>query len=144
MPGTSRSVSAKDQVGDGSVSLIPPSEDRFRCSTKVRVWTLQSIKQKSHRAVGSSLQAFRQILQILKRGRSDGQNACPAGQQMARYSCISISVVLVFCEAHLLAHRLCYFPRTTSRILAATLTFHTRQIWTTRSTLLKAHTLCVL
>lgn len=89
MPGTSRSISAKDQVRDGSVGLVPPSEDRFCCSTKVCVWTLKSIKQKSHRAVGSSLQAFRQILQILKRGRSHNQNTCPARQQMACYSRIS-------------------------------------------------------
>ena len=89
MPGTSRSISAKDQVGDSSVGLVPPSEDRFRCSTKVCVWTLKSIKQKSHRAVGSSFQAFRQILQILKRGRSDAQNVCPARQQAACYSSIA-------------------------------------------------------
>lgn len=89
MPGTPRSVSAKDQVGNGSVSLLPPSEDRFCCSTKVCVWTLKSIKQKSHRAVGSSFQAFRQILQILKRGRSDAQKACSDSKQTACYCSIS-------------------------------------------------------
>lgn len=89
MPGTSRSISAKDHMGDGSVGLMPPSEDRFCRSTKVCVWTLKSIKQKSHRAVGSSLQAFRQILQILKRGRRDAQDACPARQQTACYSSAS-------------------------------------------------------
>lgn len=89
VPGASRRVSAKDQVGDGSVRLMPPSEHRFCCPTKVCVWTLKSIEQKSHRAVGSSLQAFRQILQILKRGRPDAQSACTARQQTACYSRIS-------------------------------------------------------
>lgn len=121
LPGTSRSAFAKDQVGDGSVRLMPPSEDRFCCSTKVCVWTLKSIKQKSHRAAGSSLQAFGQIFQILKRGRIRCSKC--------------MSVTLAFCEAHLLAHRPCHCPRTTSRILAAMTTFHTREIWTTKSTL---------
>lgn len=89
MPGTSRSVSAKDQVGDGSVRLMPPSEHRLCCPTEVCVWAQQSIKEKSHRAVGSSLQAFRQILQILQRERPDAQSACSARQQAACYSSIS-------------------------------------------------------
>lgn len=66
MPGTSRRVSAKDQMGNDSVGLVPPSKDRFCSSTEVCIWTQQSIKKKSHGALGSSLQTFRQILQILK------------------------------------------------------------------------------
>lgn len=105
VPGTSRSVSAKDQVGDGSVRLMPPGEHRFCCPTKVCVWPLQSVKQKSHRAVGSSLQAFRQILQILEREGSESQRACSARQQPACHSSISDQWAWCAWAAHLLAHR---------------------------------------
>jgi len=55
MPGASWRVLAKDQVGNGSVNLMPPSEHRFCTHTKVCIRSLKGIEQKSHRAVGSSL-----------------------------------------------------------------------------------------
>lgn len=144
MPGTSRSVSAKDQVGDGSVRLMPPSEHRFCCPTKVCVWTLQSIKQKSHGIVGSSLQAFRQILQILEREKA----------QMLKVHALPGSSLLVT-PAPLISGfgvlgklvtgtQTCSCPRAASRISAAMLAFHTRSIWITKQNLLKAHSVCVL
>lgn len=81
---------------------MPPAEHRLCCATKVCVWPLQGVEQESHGAVGSSLQAFRQILQILQRQGPDAQRACSARQQTA---CHCSSSEQWAWAAHLLAHR---------------------------------------
>ena len=68
MPGTPRQVPAQDQVGDGSLLLVLPGEDRLRVSPKVCVWAQEGVKEQGHWALTPAFKAFGQIIQVLAQG----------------------------------------------------------------------------
>ena len=83
MPGPPWQVPAQDQVGDGSLLLVLPGEDRLHVAPKVCVWAQEGIKQQGHRALAPAFKAFGQVIQVLGggtqvRGPAGGRPPGPA------------------------------------------------------------------
>lgn len=68
MPGSPRQIPAQDDVGDGSLLLVLPGEDRLHVSPKVCVWAQEGIKEQGHRALAPAFEAFGQVIQVLAGG----------------------------------------------------------------------------